>query len=105
MTSTKQEIEVSYDVSNEFFRLWLDERMHYTCAVYEKDTDTLDIESSRRDLLNTVPIGVLMVVAVIAAAGVILLAVWLVRDYQASRLAALSTPDGHADEGEAGNAR
>ena len=29
-------------MSNEFFRLWLDERMHYTCAVYEKDTDTLE---------------------------------------------------------------
>jgi cyclopropane-fatty-acyl-phospholipid synthase len=42
VTSTKQEIEVSYDVSNEFFRLWLDERMHYTCAVYEKESDTLE---------------------------------------------------------------
>lgn len=42
MTSTKREVEVSYDVSNEFFRLWLDERMHYTCAVYERDTDTLE---------------------------------------------------------------
>lgn len=42
MTSTKEEVEVSYDVSNEFFRLWLDERMHYTCAVYEKETDTLE---------------------------------------------------------------
>jgi cyclopropane-fatty-acyl-phospholipid synthase len=42
VTSTKEEIQVSYDVSNEFFRLWLDERMHYTCAVYEKDTDTLE---------------------------------------------------------------
>jgi cyclopropane-fatty-acyl-phospholipid synthase len=42
MTSTKEEIQVSYDVSNEFFRLWLDERMHYTCAVFEKDTDTLE---------------------------------------------------------------
>src|SRR5436190_17105932 len=42
VTSTKQEIEVSYDVSNEFFRLWLDERMHYTSAVYEKETDTLE---------------------------------------------------------------
>ncbi|MBL8600898.1 MAG: class I SAM-dependent methyltransferase [Myxococcales bacterium] len=42
MTSTKQEVQVSYDVSNEFFRLWLDERMHYTSAVYERDTDTLE---------------------------------------------------------------
>ncbi len=42
MTSTKQEIEVSYDVSNEFFRLWLDERMHYTSAVFENENDTLE---------------------------------------------------------------
>lgn len=42
MTSTRTQVEVSYDVSNEFFRLWLDERMHYTCAVYEKDSDTLE---------------------------------------------------------------
>ena len=35
MGSTKAEVEVSYDVSNDFFRLWLDERMNYTCAVYE----------------------------------------------------------------------
>lgn len=42
MTSTKHEVEVSYDVSNEFFRLWLDERMHYTSAVFEKDGDTLE---------------------------------------------------------------
>lgn len=42
MTSNKAQIEVSYDVSNEFFRLWLDERMYYTSAVYEKPDDTLE---------------------------------------------------------------
>lgn len=42
MTSTKEQIEVSYDVSNEFFRLWLDERMHYTSAVYENWNDSLE---------------------------------------------------------------
>jgi len=42
VTSTKEEVEVSYDVSNEFFRLWLDERMHYTCAVFENENDTLE---------------------------------------------------------------
>jgi len=42
MTSTRAQIEVSYDVSNEFFRLWLDERMHYTCALYEQPGDTLE---------------------------------------------------------------
>lgn len=39
--STQADIQVSYDVSNEFFRLWLDKRMNYTCAVFE-DTDDLD---------------------------------------------------------------
>ncbi|MBL9108273.1 MAG: class I SAM-dependent methyltransferase [Myxococcales bacterium] len=42
MTSTQSQIEVSYDVSNEFFRLWLDEKMHYTCAVYDAENDTLE---------------------------------------------------------------
>ena len=42
MTSTQQEIEVSYDVSNEFFRLWLDEGMHYTSASYLTGDETLE---------------------------------------------------------------
>lgn len=41
MGSTKAEVQVSYDVSNEFFRLWLDERMNYTCGVFE-GTDNLE---------------------------------------------------------------
>lgn len=42
MTSTQDQIEVSYDVSNEFFRLWLDERMHYTSAVYTSPDQSLE---------------------------------------------------------------
>ncbi|MBK8941252.1 MAG: class I SAM-dependent methyltransferase [Polyangiaceae bacterium] len=42
MGSSKADVEVSYDVSNEFFRLWLDERMNYTCAVYESPTQSLE---------------------------------------------------------------
>jgi cyclopropane-fatty-acyl-phospholipid synthase len=42
MTSTREEIEVGYDISNEFFRLWLDERMHYTSAVYDAEHTTLE---------------------------------------------------------------
>lgn len=42
MGSSQKEVEVSYDVSNEFFELWLDERMNYTCGVYE-DTDNLEV--------------------------------------------------------------
>jgi cyclopropane-fatty-acyl-phospholipid synthase len=39
--SNQAEVEVSYDVDNEFFRLWLDERMNYTCALFE-GTDDLE---------------------------------------------------------------
>ncbi len=42
MTSTRQEVEVGYDISNEFFRLWLDERMHYTSAVFDEKHTTLE---------------------------------------------------------------
>ncbi|MBI4815873.1 MAG: class I SAM-dependent methyltransferase [Deltaproteobacteria bacterium] len=42
MTSTQREIEVSYDVSNEFFRLWLDENMHYTSASFLTGQETLE---------------------------------------------------------------
>jgi cyclopropane-fatty-acyl-phospholipid synthase len=41
MGSTQNEVEVSYDVSNEFFRLWLDERMNYTCGLFD-GTDNLE---------------------------------------------------------------
>lgn len=42
MTSTKHEVEIGYDISNEFFRLWLDERMHYTSAVFDAEHTTLE---------------------------------------------------------------
>ncbi|HSD85948.1 MAG TPA: class I SAM-dependent methyltransferase [Kofleriaceae bacterium] len=35
MGSTQTDVAVSYDVDNEFFRLWLDERMSYTCALFD----------------------------------------------------------------------
>ncbi|HEY1816104.1 MAG TPA: class I SAM-dependent methyltransferase [Kofleriaceae bacterium] len=35
MGSTQADVAVSYDVDNEFFRLWLDERMSYTCGLFE----------------------------------------------------------------------
>ena len=42
MTSTQQEIDVSYSVSNEFFKLWLDDNMHYTSAYYSRPDMTLE---------------------------------------------------------------
>jgi cyclopropane-fatty-acyl-phospholipid synthase len=35
-------IEHHYDVSNDFYRLWLDRNMAYSCAYFHSDTDTLD---------------------------------------------------------------
>ncbi len=42
MTSTQREIDQSYSVSNDFFRLWLDEGMHYTSASYLTGDETLE---------------------------------------------------------------
>jgi cyclopropane-fatty-acyl-phospholipid synthase len=47
--STRADIEVSYDVGNEFFRLWLDERMSYTCALWEPGDD---LEAAQRRKLG-----------------------------------------------------
>jgi cyclopropane-fatty-acyl-phospholipid synthase len=40
--SNQTDIEVSYGVGNDFFRLWLDERMNYTCALFEDSTNFSD---------------------------------------------------------------
>jgi cyclopropane-fatty-acyl-phospholipid synthase len=53
MGSTQEQVEVSYDVSNEFFRLWLDERMNYTCGIFDEDdqnwhTDSLEKAQLRK---------------------------------------------------------
>src|SRR6266478_4940597 len=39
--STQEQIQVSYDVSNDFYRLFLDKRMIYSCALFS-DTDDLE---------------------------------------------------------------
>jgi len=38
----RKAIEYHYDVSNEFYRLFLDRNMVYSCAYFRGDTDTLD---------------------------------------------------------------
>jgi cyclopropane-fatty-acyl-phospholipid synthase len=41
-----------YDVSNEFFRLFLDESMTYSCALWEEGTETLeDAQRAKLDLI------------------------------------------------------
>jgi cyclopropane-fatty-acyl-phospholipid synthase len=40
--SNRANIGYHYDVSNAFYRLWLDPRMVYSCAYFRSDGDTLD---------------------------------------------------------------
>jgi cyclopropane-fatty-acyl-phospholipid synthase len=40
--SDKAAIEFHYDVSNRFYRLWLDEQMVYSCAYFESPDDSID---------------------------------------------------------------
>jgi cyclopropane-fatty-acyl-phospholipid synthase len=42
MTSTQAEIDESYSVSNDFFKLWLDEGMHYTSGSYLTGEESLE---------------------------------------------------------------
>lgn len=39
----QQDIAYHYDVGNEFYRLWLDERMIYSCAYFQAGQETIDI--------------------------------------------------------------
>jgi cyclopropane-fatty-acyl-phospholipid synthase len=40
--SNRRNIQYHYDVSNAFYRLWLDARMVYSCAYFRTESDTLD---------------------------------------------------------------
>lgn len=37
----KKQVMSHYDIGNEFYRLWLDETMSYSCAYFQKQDDTL----------------------------------------------------------------
>ena len=49
MTSTREDFAHGYDLSNEFFRLWLGERMSYTCAVFDEQHTTLEEAQHNKD--------------------------------------------------------
>lgn len=38
----REDIHDHYDISNDFYRLWLDQTMTYSCAYFEHDDDTLE---------------------------------------------------------------
>lgn len=41
LKKSKENIEHHYDIGNDFYKLWLDETMTYSCGYFCKDTDTL----------------------------------------------------------------
>lgn len=48
----RQAIEYHYDVSNDFYRLFLDERMVYSCAYFPAGTETLEeAQAAKLDLI------------------------------------------------------
>lgn len=50
--SDRAAIAYHYDVSNDFYRLWLDEQMVYSCAVFEQPADTLEqAQCNKLDLI------------------------------------------------------
>jgi cyclopropane-fatty-acyl-phospholipid synthase len=42
ISKQKKEVQHHYDLGNEFYSLWLDETMSYSCAYFQKPEDTLD---------------------------------------------------------------
>ncbi|MEV6594769.1 class I SAM-dependent methyltransferase [Streptomyces acidicola] len=49
--STAAELDVSYGVSPDFFRLWLGPELHYTCAVFDGNDDLAEAQRAKLDLL------------------------------------------------------
>ena len=46
--ASPEDIEYHYDVDNEFYALWLDEGLSYTCALWEGPDDTLEAAQRRK---------------------------------------------------------
>lgn len=54
--SAQADIEVSYDVGNEFFSLWLDRQLNYSCALW---TDPDDLDDTDLDAAQARKLGYL----------------------------------------------
>ncbi|MFZ3376089.1 MAG: cyclopropane-fatty-acyl-phospholipid synthase family protein [Chthoniobacterales bacterium] len=44
----RQAVTLHYDVSNDFYRLWLDRRMVYSCAYFASQAEELDVAQERK---------------------------------------------------------
>ena len=45
---SRRNIEAHYDLGNEFYRLWLDQRMIYSSAIFESESETLERAQNRK---------------------------------------------------------
>ena len=50
----KANIQHHYDLGNDFFSLWLDETMSYSCGYFKKESDTLYQEQIQKNKQSTV---------------------------------------------------
>lgn len=48
ITGSRKNISAHYDLSNDFFRLFLDPSMMYSCAFYESKTDSLEMAQKQK---------------------------------------------------------
>ena len=44
----RRAVTLHYDVSNDFYRLWLDQRMVYSCAYFTSQSEELDVAQERK---------------------------------------------------------
>lgn len=44
----RQSVQFHYDISNDFYRLWLDENMVYSCAYFENGDENLDVAQIKK---------------------------------------------------------
>lgn len=42
LQNSKENVKYHYDIGNDFYRLWLDKSMTYSCGYFTSDTDTLE---------------------------------------------------------------
>lgn len=47
--NSEQDIQNHYDIGNDFYRLWLDKTMTYSCAYFEHEDDTLEEAQLNKD--------------------------------------------------------
>lgn len=52
LSGSKKNIAAHYDLANSFYQLWLDAEMQYTCAYFNRPTDTLeDAQRQKMDMV------------------------------------------------------